>query len=216
MSVVPSLLVLLFIHTADLCRTLKPVKNHVLIGHVIKTMQESSFEICTYHCELDDKCFSVNIYTKTRKCEINYGTLPLEALGIEDDNKIFDGQLTSSSAHVGYEAWRGRLHGQGSWKPVKNYLSPSYNVSFPYSTVNITYIATQGAPTEDCWMTSFKLQYRIQDGSLKDYLQTIAGNTDRNTVIYHPLKPALTGVKLLSIRPSSSHGCIALRLELYK
>lgn len=74
MSVVPSLLVLLFIHTADLCRTLKPVKNHVLIGHVIKTMQESSFEICTYHCELDDKCFSVNIYTKTRKCEINYGS----------------------------------------------------------------------------------------------------------------------------------------------
>lgn len=74
MPVVTSLLLLLAIHTADLCRTVKPVKHHKLISHVINTLQETSFEICTYRCELDVKCFSVNFYTKTRRCEFNYGS----------------------------------------------------------------------------------------------------------------------------------------------
>lgn len=96
--------------------------------------------------------------------------LPLEALGIQDDNIIFDGQLTSSSAAVGHEAWRGRLHGQDSWKPEVKEPPPNFKVKF-YSPVNITYIATQGSPDQDCWATSFRLQYRVQNGSLTDYQQ---------------------------------------------
>ena len=87
---------------------------------------------------------------------------------MEDDNKIYDGQLISSSASVGYEAWRGRLRGQGSWKPETRDLAPNFNVTL-YSAVNITYIATQGSPTEDCWATTFKIQYQMQGGSLKEY-----------------------------------------------
>ncbi len=74
MPVVLSLFFLPSIHTADLCRTVKPVKHHELINHVINTLQETSFEICTYRCELDAKCFSVNFFTKTGKCEFNYGS----------------------------------------------------------------------------------------------------------------------------------------------
>ena len=96
--------------------------------------------------------------------------LSLEAIGIQDDNKIFDGQLTSSSAAVGHEAWRGRLHGLGSWKPEAKDSAPNFKVSFD-SAVNITYMATQGSPDQDCWATSLRLQYRIEGGSLQDYPQ---------------------------------------------
>lgn len=74
MPVVSSLLFLLSIHTADFCQVIKPIKQHELIGHVMKAMQETSFEICTYRCELDVKCFSVNFHTKTGRCEFNYGS----------------------------------------------------------------------------------------------------------------------------------------------
>lgn len=73
-QVVPSLLFLLSLHTADLCRTLTPVKNYVLIGHVIKTIPNTSFERCTYYCELDAKCISINFFAKTRDCEFNYAS----------------------------------------------------------------------------------------------------------------------------------------------
>ncbi|XP_020601275.1 uncharacterized protein LOC110040383 isoform X1 [Orbicella faveolata] len=277
MPVVSSLLFLLSIHTADFCQVIKPIKQHELIGHVMKAMQETSFEICTYRCELDVKCYSVNFHTKTGRCEFNYGskemfpqdfkesrdtlyihnirkdmkdpcrllyclhggscyplpqpycvctvdftgsrcqniTLPLKAVGIEDDNKIFDGQLTSSTSPVGHEAWRGRLHGPGSWKPVTGDLAPNFNISL-FSPVNVTYIATQGSPTEDCWTTTFRIYYKMQGGSLKQYPEIIAGNTDRDTVIYHPLKPALVQIEFLSIQPYSSNRCIGLRVELYE
>ena len=69
-----SLLFLLSIHAADLCQVIEPIKQHELTGHVMKTTQETSFEICTYRCELDFKCYSVNFHTKTRKCSFNYGS----------------------------------------------------------------------------------------------------------------------------------------------
>ena len=98
--------------------------------------------------------------------------LPLKAVGIEDDNKIDDGKLTSSSSTVGHEAWRGRLHGQGSWKPEKADPAPNFNITLDspeLSPVNVTYIATQGSPTKDCWVTTFTIHYKMNGGSLKQY-----------------------------------------------
>lgn len=66
-----SFLILLTLHAADLCRILKPVKSHVLVGHVTKTIPNSSFEKCTYYCELDTKCISVNYFIQDGKCEFN-------------------------------------------------------------------------------------------------------------------------------------------------
>ena len=74
MSALVTLLVLLTIHSAETCDTFKPIKNYVLTGHVIKTIRDANFEKCTYRCELETKCFSINLYTKTSKCELNYGS----------------------------------------------------------------------------------------------------------------------------------------------
>ena len=92
----------------------------------------------------------------------------MEAVGVEDDNIIGDDKLKSSTASNGYEGWRGRLHGPGSWRPEKEDLAPSLNITLD-STVNITYIATQGSPTEDCWATTFRIHYKMQGGPLKQY-----------------------------------------------
>lgn len=82
---------------------------------------------------------------------------------MQDDNVIGDGQLTSSTAMAGHEAWRGRLNGSGSWKPEINDRTPVYRVAFNQQPVNITYIATQGDPDEDFWVTSFTLQYKMRN-----------------------------------------------------
>ena len=74
MLVVSSLLLLFSIHTVDLCQVIIPIKQHELIGHVMKTMQDTSFEMCTYRCELDVTCYSVNFHTKSGRCEFNYGS----------------------------------------------------------------------------------------------------------------------------------------------
>lgn len=76
--------------------------------------------------------------------------------------------MISSTSQIGCEAWRGRLHGQGSWKPVEGDLTPNLNITLD-SPVNVTYIATQGSPTEDCWTTTFRIYYSMQGGSLKQY-----------------------------------------------
>ena len=74
MPLVSSLLFLLSIHSAELCQVIEPIKQHELIGHVMKTMHETSFELCTYRCELELNCYSVNFHTKTNRCEFNYGS----------------------------------------------------------------------------------------------------------------------------------------------
>ena len=109
--------------------------------------------------------------------------LPLKAVGIEDNDKIYDGQLTSSTSEVNYEAWRGRLHGQGSWKPGTGDQAPRFNITL-YLPVNVTYIATQGSPTEDCWTTTFRIYYKMHGGSLKHYSEVFIMATDRKFVTW--------------------------------
>jgi len=111
--------------------------------------------------------------------------LPLKAVGIEDNNKIDDGKLTSSTSSLGYDAWKGRLHGQGSWKPEKADPAPNFKITLDsqeLSPVNVTYIATQGSPTEDCWVTTFRIYYKMDKGSLKQYPEACITVTGRKFV----------------------------------
>ena len=94
--------------------------------------------------------------------------LPLEALGVEDNNIIGDDKLKSSTALQRGEAWRGRLYGDRSWTPERKDPAPSLNITLD-AVVNITYIATQGSPTEDCWATTFRIHYKMQGAPLKEY-----------------------------------------------
>ena len=69
-----SLLAILSFQTAEPCRFLEPVSHHKLVGHVMRTIPGICFEKCTYYCELNIKCISVNYLTKAKECELNYAS----------------------------------------------------------------------------------------------------------------------------------------------
>ena len=53
------------------CRASFSNMDHVLISHVIRTLENKSFESCTFSCELEPQCFSVNYFASTKTCELN-------------------------------------------------------------------------------------------------------------------------------------------------
>ena len=53
------------------CRTSFSNKDHMLIGHVMRTLKSKSFQKCTFSCELDSRCFSVNYFLWDKTCELN-------------------------------------------------------------------------------------------------------------------------------------------------
>ena len=59
---------------ASECRSSFSVTDHVLIAHVIRTLNHKSFESCTFHCELEPQCFSVNYIPLQKTCQLNNAT----------------------------------------------------------------------------------------------------------------------------------------------
>ena len=109
---VTSFFVLLPFPTADLCRTLKPVVNHVLTGHVIKSIPDSSFEKCTYHCELDAKCISVNFFTKDKECELNKASKEMFPRDLkEKKGSIYVQNIRKDSIEIDPCKWLNCQHG---------------------------------------------------------------------------------------------------------
>ena len=56
------------------CRTTRPVKDHVLTGYVITSLEGKRLDSCVFACELTENCFSINYYIALRKCELNKKT----------------------------------------------------------------------------------------------------------------------------------------------
>ena len=53
------------------CRASFPDQERVLIGHVIRILENKTFESCTFSCELEMQCFSINYYYLSKTCELN-------------------------------------------------------------------------------------------------------------------------------------------------
>jgi len=56
------------------CRSSFSFTDHVLTGHVIRTLNHKSFESCTFSCELEPQCFSVNYIPLHKTCQLNNAT----------------------------------------------------------------------------------------------------------------------------------------------
>ena len=74
-------------------------------------------------------------------------------------------KIEGSTQKSGYEAWKGRLNRDSCWMPTQDIKSEFIKVTF-VTNVTVVAIATQGAPIEDCWVTSYTVQWF--DGSLKN------------------------------------------------
>ena len=53
------------------CRSSLSDTDHVLAGHVMRTLNHKSFESCTFSCELEPQCFSVNYILLYKTCQLN-------------------------------------------------------------------------------------------------------------------------------------------------
>ena len=53
------------------CRSSFSVTDHVLNGHVMRTLNHKTFESCTFSCELEPQCFSVNFISLHKTCQLN-------------------------------------------------------------------------------------------------------------------------------------------------
>ena len=60
--------------TADHCRRVFSVADHILQGHDIRTMSGKSFESCTIECERHDRCYSINFIAPSSTCQLNNAT----------------------------------------------------------------------------------------------------------------------------------------------
>jgi len=62
--------------TADSSRCLTSFSDtdHVLTGHVMRTLYHKTFESCTFSCELEPQCFSVNYISFHKTCQLNDAT----------------------------------------------------------------------------------------------------------------------------------------------
>ena len=56
------------------CRTSFSDTGHVLTGHVMRTLSHNTFESCTFSCELEPQCFSVNYISLHKTCQLNDAT----------------------------------------------------------------------------------------------------------------------------------------------
>ncbi|XP_068733139.1 EGF-like repeat and discoidin I-like domain-containing protein 3 [Montipora capricornis] len=252
------------------CRTSFSNKNYVLVGHVIQTLKSTTFEKCTFSCEMDSRCFSVNYFAWHKTCELNNassdsspdhlvprkGALSMDmvirkhrtcasmrcenggtcvpsprehckcflgfsgfrceilqgALGMES-GAIPNNNISAFSEKPGYNAWKGRLHGSECWMAEENNRNQYITVSFTSEkTVNV--IATHGAPNDECWVTSYRIQWWWSDGSSHSDETAYQANQDKNTVVYNTLTSPIKA-KLVRIFPLNWHSCIAMRLELY-
>ena len=59
---------------SNVCRSSFPDTNHVLTGHVIRTLNHKTFESCTFSCEIEPKCFSINFMSSQGTCQLNRAT----------------------------------------------------------------------------------------------------------------------------------------------
>lgn len=145
----------------------------------------------------------------------------------------FDSQLSASSQWDSNHApSQGKLNYQespnksGAWAAAQNNANQWLQVDLG-SEKSVRTIATQGRNYDPHWphgshaqwVTKYKLQfsndvvnfqYYQEQGVVKEF----AGNTDRDTAVYHDLNPP-TSARYFRFRPTSWHGHISMRVALF-
>ncbi|XP_067018848.1 EGF-like repeat and discoidin I-like domain-containing protein 3 [Acropora muricata] len=156
-----------------------------------------------------------------------YGCLEdMTALGMES-GAINDSRISASSSFDIYHGPpRARLHtmktssGKGAWSSKIADAHQWIQVDL-VELKNVTYIATQGRNGVNQYVTMYKLEessdgvnftsYKMQGDSSAT---VFAGNSDRDTVIFHRLAPPITA-RFIRLRPTAWRNFVSLRMELY-
>ncbi|XP_078343423.1 retinoschisin-like [Oculina patagonica] len=145
------------------------------------------------------------------------------ALGMES-GEVTDGQISASSEwDAETVASNGRLHldNAGCWAARTNDLNQWLQVDLGKPDTIVIRVATQGRfDVNYQWVTMYKLQYSNDGVNFQYYKEQgdadreFAGNTDRNSTVYHDLNPPTTA-RYIRFRPVAWNNWISMRVELY-
>ncbi|XP_078371407.1 uncharacterized protein LOC144655059 [Oculina patagonica] len=146
------------------------------------------------------------------------------ALGVESGS-ILDSQLTASSEYNSdHGASKARLRktlGAGAWVAATSNNNQWLQIDLLNDDTKVTGIATQGRSSNDHWVTRYKLAYRNTGESLQFYREhgknedkEFDANTDRNTVVYYVLRPAIRA-RYIRFTVVTWSNTVAMRVELY-
>ena len=84
-----------------------------------------------------------------------------------ESGAIPDDKITASTFKAGYEARKARLNRNSCWMPMQDRNTEYIKINFT-SVTNVSVIATQGAPNDGCWVTSFSLQWFVNNQLVTD------------------------------------------------
>ncbi|PFX33163.1 Neuropilin-2 [Stylophora pistillata] len=172
------------------------------------------------------KPYNPNSYNLGMRTEI-YGCLDcISPVGMES-GLISDGQISASSQlDDNHAPQRARLNTkisgikQGGWLPLTNDRDQWLQVDLG-SYTRVTRVATQGRDGYDQWVTSFELQYSVNEITFTSYKEVVGGNpkmftgnSDSETAVYNILKPPIT-TRYIRILPIAWSTSIAMRIEIY-
>ncbi|XP_044162805.1 lactadherin-like [Acropora millepora] len=157
-----------------------------------------------------------------------YGCLEdMTALGMES-GAIKDSQISASSSYGTYHGpSRARLHTmetsvftRGAWSSKIADAHQWIQVDL-VEMKNVTYIATQGRNGVNQYVTMYKLEQSSDGVNFTSYKMqgdssatVFAGNSDRDTVVFHRLAPPITA-RFIRLRPTAWRNSVSVRMELY-
>ncbi|EDO33997.1 predicted protein, partial [Nematostella vectensis] len=113
----------------------------------------------------------------------------------------------------------GKLHfPTGSWCAAPSDVTPYLQVDLGSRHV-ICAVATQGSPTADHWVQTYKIQASLDRSSWRNYSESgnemnFTGNSDQNMVKKHSFAH-MTSVRFIRFYPDTYHTMKQMRVELY-
>ncbi|XP_078680109.1 uncharacterized protein LOC144915532 [Branchiostoma floridae x Branchiostoma belcheri] len=131
-------------------------------------------------------------------------------LGLENGN-ILDQQISTYFENPGYEAWRGRLNGNGAWWQPDHVTVKYLQINFATER-NVTGIQTQGF--EDGWVETFQIE-TANTGSLvwnRPFATDFTGNTDNNTVVQNDFNLVIK-TRFIKVVVETYHVAAKMRIE---
>ncbi|XP_067031727.1 lactadherin-like [Acropora muricata] len=148
----------------------------------------------------------------------------IQALGMENREIINEAVKASSFWSSGYEPWQARLNNiqksgsSGSWSTRQNAIGQYLQIDLGKERV-VNEIATQGRPSDDQWVTSYKLLFSSEEANWNEYqnngvVKVFTANSDGGTIVSHKLSPRIF-TRYVRFAALSWHNHISMRVELY-
>ncbi|XP_044163578.1 retinoschisin-like [Acropora millepora] len=148
----------------------------------------------------------------------------IQPLGMENREIPNEAVKASSSWSSGYEPWQARLNNiqksgsSGSWSTRHNAIGQYLQIDLGKERV-VNKIATQGRPSDDQWVTSYKLLFSSEEANWNEYqnngvVKVFTANSDGGTIVSHKLSPRIS-TRYVRFSALSWHNHISMRVELY-